>query len=100
MVPGILECKIRYVDDGTYFAYDITGKKTLEKMYADRKMVFKDLTELFYGIRKIMHCANEYLLDRSGFLLQPRYMFTDLEGEELSCMYYIQKKEEFYYEKL
>ncbi len=93
MVPGILECKIRYMDDDIYFAYDITGKKTLEKMYADKKMGFKDLTELFYGIRKIMHCANEYLLDRSGFLLQPRYMFTDLEGEELSCMYYIQKKD-------
>ncbi len=90
-IPGILECKIRYVDDNAYFAYDVTGKKSLEKTYADKKMVFEDLTELFYGIRKIMHCANEYLLDRNGFLLQPRYMFTDLETGELSCLYYLKE---------
>lgn len=99
-IPGIPECKIRYLDDNTFFAYDVTGKKTLVKMYADRKMVFEDLTELFYGIRKIMHCANEYLLDRSGFLLQPKYMFTDLETGELSCLYYFREdnteKEERY----
>ena len=90
-IPGILECKIRYVDENVYFAYDITGKKNMEKTYADRKMVFEDLTELFYGIRKIMHCANEYLLDRNGFLIQPRYMFADLETGELSCLYYMQE---------
>ena len=99
-IPGIPECKIRYLDDNTFFAYDVTGKKTLVKMYADRKMVFEDLAELFYGIRKIMHCANEYLLDRSGFLLQPKYMFTDLETGELSCLYYFREdnteKEERY----
>ena len=93
VVPGILECKIRYIDENIYFAYDITNKKTLEKTYADSKMNFEDLTELFYGIRKIMHCANEYLLDRNGFLLQPRYMFTDLEAGGLSCLYYMQEED-------
>jgi hypothetical protein len=57
-------------------------------MYFDKKMKFNDLTELFYGIAKIMRCSNDYLLDRNGFLLHPQYMFIDMESEELSCLYY------------
>lgn len=88
-IPGIPECKIRYLDENIFLAYDVTGKKPLERSFSDKKMCFSDITELFYGIRKIMHSANDYLLDREGFLLQPKYMFTDLETGELSCLYYL-----------
>jgi len=86
-IAGIPECRVRYLDDKTYLAYDVTDKSSLEKMFADRKMKFEDLTELFYGISKIMHCANDFLLDRRGFLLHPKYLFTDLESGEFSCLY-------------
>ena len=92
-IPGIPECRTRYLEETEYLAYDITDKRTLERTYADKKMNFGDLTELFYGIRQIMHCANDYLLDREGFLLQPGYMFMDLETEELSCLYYPQDED-------
>jgi len=92
-IEGIPECKVRYLDDKMYLAYDVTEKRSLEKMYVDRKMKFDDLTELFYGIAKIMRYANEYLLDRNGFLLHPQYMFIDMESEELSCMYYPQPED-------
>lgn len=90
-ISGIPECKIRYLDEKIFLAYDVTGKITLERSFSDRKMCFSDLTELFYGIRKILHCANDYLLDQEGFLLQPKYMFTDLETGELRCLYYLPK---------
>lgn len=99
-ITGIPECKVRYLDDKMYLAYDVTDKYSLEKLYADKKMRFEDLTELFYGIGKIMRCANDYLLDRKGFLLHPQYIFSDMESGELSCMYYLQpedrKEEERY----
>ena len=87
-IPGIPECRIRYLEDKEYLAYDVTGKTTLERAFLDRKMTFSDLTELFYGIRNIMHGGRNFLLDREGFLLQPKYMFTDMETGELSCLYY------------
>ena len=90
-IEGIPECKVRYLDEKTYLAYDVTAKKTLEKTYTDQKMNFEDLTELFYGISRIMHCANDYLLDREGFLLHPKYMFSDLETGKWSCLYYPQQ---------
>lgn len=90
-IEGIPECKVRYLDEKTYLAYDVTAKKSLERTYTDRKMNFGDLTELFYGISRIMHCANDYLLDREGFLLQPKYMFSDMETGEWSCLYYPQQ---------
>jgi len=91
-IPGIPECKTRYLDEKGYLAYDVTDKRTLERTFSDSKIVFSDLTELFYGIQKIMHAANDFLLDRRGFLLQPEFMFTDMETGELSCLYYPQEE--------
>ena len=88
IIPGIPECKIRYIEDKEYLAYDVTGKTTLERAFLDKKMKFSDLTELFYRIRNMMHDGRTFLLDREGFLLQPKYMFTDMETGELSCLYY------------
>ncbi len=86
-IQGLLECKIRYLEETEYLAYDVTAKKSLEKMYSDKKIGFEDLTELFYGMNRIMHHANNYLLNREGFWLDPKYMFTDLDTGELYCLY-------------
>lgn len=92
-IPGIPECKSRYLDEKVYLAYDVTGKRSLERAFPDSKIYFSDLTELFYGIQKIMHEANDFLLDGKGFLLQPEFMFIDMETGELSCLYYPQEEE-------
>ena len=86
-IPGLLDCKLRYLEDRVYCAYDITSKKSLEQEYASKKISFVDLTELFYGINKVIKTASEYLLRQEGFQFWPRYIFTDLETEEVECLY-------------
>lgn len=90
-IPGLLECKIRYIEDKSYCSYDITSKKSLEQEYADRKMKFDDLVELFYGIHRNVCQSKEYLLEYKDFWLHPQYIFKDLETEELFCLCYPQK---------
>ena len=94
-IPGLLECKIRYIEESSYCAYDITAKRSLEQEYINKKMCFSDIIELFYGINVVMCQAKEYLLDQKGFWLEPAYIFKDLETEEISCLYFPSHKEEF-----
>jgi len=92
-IPGLLECKVRYIEDKSYYSYEITSKKSLEQEYADKKMHFDDLVDLFYGIHRNMCRSNEYLLENKDFWLYPQYIFKDLETEELFCLCYPQKEQ-------
>ncbi len=87
-IPGLLECKLRCIEEKSYCAYDITAKRSLVQKFAERKMLFSDLMELFYELHKIISCANEYLLSQEGFWMEPQYIFSDLDTEELACLYF------------
>ena len=93
-IPGLLECKVRYIEDKSYCSYDITSKKSLEQEYTDKKLQFNDLVELFYGIHRNMCQSNEYLLEYKDFWLHPQYIFKDLETGEVFCLCYPEKIKE------
>lgn len=87
-ISGLLDCKPRYLEEQSYWAYDISSKKSLEQEYAMHKMGFKDLVDLFYGIHTSIKKAGEYLLKQESFLFLPQYMFKDLDSNELECLYF------------
>jgi len=95
-IPGLLECRIRYIEDKMFCAYDITSKKSLEQEYTDKRMQFDNLVELFYGIHRNMRQGNEYLLEYKDFWLYPQYIFKELETEEIFCLYHPQNTEELH----
>ena len=86
-IPGLLNCRLRYIEDVAYYSYEISSKRSLEQEYNGRKIHFEDLKEIFYNIYIILKKAAEFLLDKDGFLLEPSYIFRDLETEELYCVY-------------
>lgn len=86
-ISGLLNCRLRYIEDDPYYSYEISSKRSLLQEYSDRKFRYRDLKELFYKINGILKTAADYLLEKEGFLLEPEYMFFDLETEELYCVY-------------
>lgn len=86
-IPGFLSCKLRYIEEDAYYSYDITSKRSLEKEYQEAKMGFMDVKDLFYSMNRILKKASEFLLEKEGFVLDPQYIFRDLETEEMSCLY-------------
>ena len=86
-IPGLLNCRLRYIEDDPYYSYEISSKRSLLQEYRDKKICYTDLRELFYKINGIIKKAADYLLEKEGFLLEPEYIFSDLQTEELCCVY-------------
>ncbi len=86
-IPGLLNCRLRYIEEDSYYSYEISSKKSLFQEYRDKKLYYKDLKELFYKISEVIKQAADYLLEKEGFLLNPEYIFMDQQTEELYCVY-------------
>ena len=86
-IPGLLSCRVRYIEEDSYYSYEISSKRSLLQEYRDKKLYYADLKELFYKINGIIKKATDYLLEKDGFLLDPEYIFMDSQTEELYCVY-------------
>ena len=86
-IPGLLDCRIRYIEEEPFYSYEISSKKTLLQEYGDKKIRYEDLKELFYRLNEVLKRASDYLLEKAGFLLDPEYIFIDIQTEELYCVY-------------
>ena len=103
-LKGILHCKEYPEEEESYLYYEITNCKSLAREYENKCMTFEDIYRLFESINVILEHSNSYLLEWSFFILNPEYIYLDLETEELNLLYlpcreYIQnmEKEEIYH---
>lgn len=86
-ITGVLQCKLRYLEDIPYYGYDLSSKRSLGEEYQDKRLHFEEIRELFYQLSAILKGAEEYLLEKEGFLLSPEYIYKDLETGVIFCLY-------------
>lgn len=82
-MKGILACKERVEDGKAYFYVDITGKKNLVQEYADKEMELEDIITLFQQIIPVFEELRNYLLTEKMILLEPEFLYRDMEDESL-----------------
>ncbi len=86
-MEGVLICKEHFTDCESYLYYEITHKKPISKEYETKNMSFDDILSLFQGINTIEQNAASYLLEEKYFILDPDYIYVDLETEEYALLY-------------
>lgn len=87
-IPGILPCKMRKIDGEAGFYYEITSLQPMARIYEKKRMGREDIRQLLAGIGKAMNGAREFLLDTNQLLLDPDYIYMDVETKEvfLCCL--------------
>ena len=95
-IKGVLECKRRIEDGKTYLYLDITGKKNLCQEYRDREMSFQELTDLFQNLISVLESLREYLLTEKMVVLEPEFIYRDIESGNLSLAVIPWEREEEY----
>lgn len=87
VIPSILKCRIQGLDGKTLFYYEITSRQSVASLYEQRKFGRDDLRVLFGGFVQVMEEMGEYLLNPGYLVLQPEYIYLDVEKGNMGFCY-------------
>lgn len=82
-MPSLLKCRLQGIDGNFLIYYDITSKQSVASMYETKKMGLEDLRLIFEGFVQAMEEMAEYLMNPGQLLVQPEYMYLDVEKKKL-----------------
>ena len=82
----------------SHYHYDISGKVSLQATHEKTKLSGEDIKRLIHALLHTMQEIQKYMLDGTGILLEPEYIYC--QGEAYFFCYYppckLELKEEFH----
>ena len=107
-IPGVLCCKVRMEDGQEYWYADISKKKSLQQEYKEKEMRLEEMTLLFQQMSSVLDELRTYLISEAMVVMDPEYIYRDLEDGRLSVLVMpwnmeerpMQKLAEFFLEKM
>ncbi|MCR5847890.1 MAG: DUF6382 domain-containing protein [Lachnospiraceae bacterium] len=85
---GFIPIKKVNWDGETLLYYDITGKQSLSKGFAKRKIDYNEMSDILYSISNLVKECKRLFLDISGIVLTPDHIYRDLSTERLLWIFY------------
>lgn len=107
-ISGVLSCKERREDGKGYWYVDVSKKRSLMQEYKEKEMQLEDMVEIFQQLIPILEELRTYLLSENMVILDPEYIFRDMEDHSLHIIILpwnteektLQKLAEFFLEKI
>lgn len=87
VLPSILKCRLQGLDGEIMFCYEITSKQSLTSIYEEKKFGLEDLQLIFGGFVQVMEEMVEYLLNPDQIILDPNFIYIDIEKRSLYFCY-------------
>lgn len=87
-IPGLLCSSERYINGKVCLYYDISSRQSLDQLYEAGKMSFTEILGIVEELARVLEGMSGFLLEEQNLLLDPRYMYLDLDTEQLCLLYY------------
>lgn len=87
-IPGLLSCSERFLEGKIYLYYEISSRQSLAQLYASGKMGFVQIAGMIDNLTQVLDTMAGYLLEEKYLVLEPEYIYMDLETEQLFFLYY------------
>lgn len=87
-IEGMIPCKERMINGEGMLCYDVTSKQSLAVIFDNRPLKFEDVLTLFKRLKKTSDRLADYILFPDKLILQPEYIFADIEAREYEFIYY------------
>ena len=87
-IPGFLNLKTSYKDGKTYLAYNISSLQDVEKYYQNKEIGYETLDVFLHDILLAYDNAYTHMLSGEKIVLDPKYMYFDVESKHLFLIYY------------
>lgn len=86
-IPGLLSFQARKINGRTCLYYEITSRQPLARMFGNRSMKCRDIEQILTGISDALNGARQYLLDSRDILLDPEYIYMEVETRQAKFCY-------------
>jgi hypothetical protein len=83
-----ISCSERNINGRYIIYYEINSKTSLSNYYAGVKMRFSDMTGLLSQIEAACAELADYMMDEDGIVLDPEYIFYDMDRKSYCFIYY------------
>jgi hypothetical protein len=77
-LAGVLPLQQHFMDNKTLYYYDITGKQSMQNLFAKISLSYDQLRQLISVLLSIMELAYEHLLPEDDFIINPEYIYIDV----------------------
>lgn len=78
-IDGLLKFRIRKTDNRSQFCYEITSRQPLKRFLETKTIDARQIRNLLLGIAQTLTRMEEYLLSEEQILLDPDYIYVDLD---------------------
>ena len=82
-IAGVLSCQKRMEDGKGYLYVDIEGKRNLLQEYQEKEWQLEDMVSFFQEITCILEEVRSFLMHENMVIMNPEYIFRDLETNNL-----------------
>lgn len=86
-IPFILKCNVRKFDQATKYYYEITSKHPISRIFEKKKIKKEELNNLITSFLKVLESGIEYLLNPNDFILEPEYIYMNIETNQIYFCY-------------
>ncbi len=86
-IEGLLSCQLHMEKGQGVCWYEISSKQSLQHIYAASEINYEELKNLLTGIYIILQRLGQYLLHDASLLLEPEYIYMDIEERKVSLIY-------------
>lgn len=87
-IKRLLSCHVRIMNAETKYYYEISSKQSFESAFFIREISFLDLKNLFCEMKMMINELQKYLLDQTKIILNPKYIYIELETDQLFFLYH------------
>ncbi len=87
-IKGLLSSQERFINGEILLYYEITSRQSLFSIYDGRSIGMEQLKKFFLQLKLVNDSLQKFLLDASCLILQPEYIFQDIETGEYFFLYY------------
>ena len=87
-IAGFLDLEIHAVDNKREYYYDTTEKQTMDIVFRKMPLKEKQIKDILSGIIMTIKQSRDYLLLEDNFVLEPAYIYMNLDGTGIKLVYF------------
>ena len=85
---GFGKIKLSNWDGEESIMVDVTGLQSMDRYFSKKKIGYDELSEMLYSINRMINECIRLLLDISGLVMNPEYIFWDINEEKPVWIFY------------